>query len=94
LFHAFRRSLTAFALVFVAALASSARASIEHPDPRAEALYESAMKRLERPTIEPVRLAKSEHVAFEWLPIDAAIARVTSWTNRVALENLEHWAAR
>jgi dATP pyrophosphohydrolase len=49
---------------------------------------------LERPTIEPVRLAQSEHVAFEWLPIDAAIARVTSWTNREALENLEHWAAR
>jgi hypothetical protein len=49
---------------------------------------------LERPTIEPVRLAPSEQVAFEWLPIDAAIARVTSWTNREALENLEHWAAR
>ncbi len=48
---------------------------------------------LERPTIEPVRLAPSEHVAFEWLPIDAAIARVASWTNREALENLEHWAA-
>lgn len=49
---------------------------------------------LERPTIEPVRLAQSEHVAFEWLPIDAAIARVASWTNREALENLEHWTAR
>ena len=57
MFHAFRRSLTAFALVLVAALASSARASIEHPDPRAEALYESAMKRLERPTIEGRREA-------------------------------------
>jgi dATP pyrophosphohydrolase len=49
---------------------------------------------LERPTIELVRLAPSEHVAFEWLPIDAAIARVASWTNREALENLEHWTAR
>jgi len=49
---------------------------------------------LERPAIEPVRLTQSEHVAFEWLPIDAAIARVASWTNREALENLEHWTAR
>jgi dihydroneopterin triphosphate diphosphatase len=49
---------------------------------------------LERPTIEPVRLKPNEHVAFEWLPIDAAIERVTSWTNREALENLEHWTAR
>ena len=48
---------------------------------------------LERPTIEPVRLAPSEHATFEWLPIDAAIARVSSWTNREALENLDQWAA-
>jgi dATP pyrophosphohydrolase len=48
---------------------------------------------LERPTIEPVRLEPREHVAFEWLPIDAAIERVASWTNREALENLERWAA-
>jgi dATP pyrophosphohydrolase len=49
---------------------------------------------LERPTIEPVRLAPSEHVGCEWLPIDAAIARVASWTNREALEKLAQWAAR
>jgi dATP pyrophosphohydrolase len=49
---------------------------------------------LERPTIEPVRLATSEHVACEWLPLDVAIARVASWTNREALENLAQWAAR
>jgi len=49
---------------------------------------------LERPTIEPVRLAPREHVAFEWLPIAAAIARVASWTNREALENLAQWAVR
>jgi dATP pyrophosphohydrolase len=48
---------------------------------------------LELPTIEPVRLAPREHVAFDWLPIDAAVARVASWTNREALENLEQWAA-
>ena len=49
---------------------------------------------LERPTIEPVRLEATEHVAFEWLPIDAAIARVSSWTNRAALEHLAQWAVR
>jgi dihydroneopterin triphosphate diphosphatase len=49
---------------------------------------------LERPAIEPVRLAPSEHVACEWLPIDAAIARASSWTNREALENLAEWVAR
>ena len=48
---------------------------------------------LERPAIEPVRITPREHVAYEWLPIDAAIARVSSWTNREALENLERWAA-
>jgi dATP pyrophosphohydrolase len=49
---------------------------------------------LERPTIEPVRLAPAEHVGCEWVSIDAAIARVASWTNREALENLERWAVR
>jgi dihydroneopterin triphosphate diphosphatase len=48
---------------------------------------------LERPTIEPVRLAPHEHVAFEWLPIAAAIERVASSTNREALQNLEQWTA-
>jgi dATP pyrophosphohydrolase len=48
---------------------------------------------LERPTIEPVRIEPREHVAYEWLPIDTAIARVSSWTNREALENLERWTA-
>jgi dATP pyrophosphohydrolase len=36
----------------------------------------------------PVRLSPSEHKTCEWLPLDAAIARVTSWTNREAIERL------
>jgi dATP pyrophosphohydrolase len=35
----------------------------------------------------PVTLT-SEHVAYEWLPIEAAIRKVASWTNREALERL------
>ena len=31
------------------------------------------------------KLASREHVAFEWLPIEAAVNRVTSWSNAVAL---------
>ena len=34
------------------------------------------------------KLATREHVAFEWLPIEAAIKRVTSWSNAAALEAL------
>ena len=48
---------------------------------------------LERPMIVPVRIEPREHVGYEWLPIDGAIARVSSWTNREALERLEQWAA-
>jgi dATP pyrophosphohydrolase len=36
----------------------------------------------------PVRLNPAEHRRFEWLPVEAAIGRVTSWTNRSALERL------
>ena len=31
------------------------------------------------------KLAAREHVAFEWLPMQAAIKRVTSWSNAAAL---------
>lgn len=34
------------------------------------------------------KLAEREHVAFEWLPIEAAIKRVTSWSNAVAFSAL------
>lgn len=32
-----------------------------------------------------VRLNPEEHTTAQWLPLDTAIARVTSWTNREAL---------
>jgi dATP pyrophosphohydrolase len=48
---------------------------------------------LELPATEPIRLEPREHVAYEWLAIDAAIARVSSWTNREALEQLKARAA-
>lgn len=34
------------------------------------------------------KLAPREHVAFAWLPITAAIARVTSWSNAAAFSAL------
>jgi dihydroneopterin triphosphate diphosphatase len=30
------------------------------------------------------KLAAREHVSYEWLPVDAAIKRVTSWSNAAA----------
>jgi len=47
---------------------------------------------LELPAKCPVTLAPDEHVARAWLPIEAAIARVSSWTNREALERLRDGA--
>jgi len=43
---------------------------------------------LELPDRQPVRLQPREHVAFEWLPFALAIPKVSSWTNREALERL------
>jgi dATP pyrophosphohydrolase len=43
---------------------------------------------LELAAARPVRLAPAEHVAYEWLPIEAAIGKASSWTNREALERL------
>jgi dATP pyrophosphohydrolase len=43
---------------------------------------------LELPAREPIRLQPREHVAYAWLPLDLAIAKVSSWTNREALERL------
>jgi dATP pyrophosphohydrolase len=43
---------------------------------------------LELPRREPVTLRAAEHVAYEWLPLEAAIRKVSSWTNRAALEEL------
>ncbi len=36
----------------------------------------------------PIRLHDAEHSEFAWCPIDEAILRVWSWTNRAALEQL------
>jgi hypothetical protein len=43
---------------------------------------------LEVPEARDVRIEPTEHVAFGWLPIEAAIAKVASWTNREALQLL------
>lgn len=43
---------------------------------------------LELPARRNVRLQPREHVAYEWLPLELAIAKVASWTNREALEHL------
>jgi dATP pyrophosphohydrolase len=36
----------------------------------------------------PIRLSSDEHSGFCWCPVDEAIERVWSWTNRAALEQL------
>jgi dATP pyrophosphohydrolase len=43
---------------------------------------------LRLPVRVPVTLDPREHLAFQWLPLEAAIAAATSWTNREALERL------
>ena len=43
---------------------------------------------LELAAAQPVRLAPAEHVAYEWLPIEAAVRKASSWTNREAIERL------
>jgi 8-oxo-dGTP pyrophosphatase MutT (NUDIX family) len=43
---------------------------------------------LEIPERVAVTLNPAEHDAYEWLPLEQAIARVSSWTNREALEDL------
>jgi dATP pyrophosphohydrolase len=44
---------------------------------------------LEVPEVRAVRLAPGEHVAYLWLPVEAAIEKVASWTNREALQRLK-----
>jgi dihydroneopterin triphosphate diphosphatase len=43
---------------------------------------------LELPTKQAVRLAPAEHIAYEWLSIEAAAQKASSWTNREALDRL------
>lgn len=44
--------------------------------------------RLELPSTCAVKLEVREHTEYEWVPIDEAIERVWSWTNREALEGI------
>jgi len=44
---------------------------------------------LETPEVRAVRLEPHEHCAYLWLPVDAAIEKVSSWTNREALQRLK-----
>ena len=44
---------------------------------------------LEVPAVRAIRLEPAEHLAYLWLPIEAAIERVASWTNREALQLLQ-----
>jgi 8-oxo-dGTP pyrophosphatase MutT (NUDIX family) len=48
---------------------------------------------LEVPDRVAVTLNPAEHSAYEWLPLEEAIAKVSSWTNREALERLQRGAA-
>ena len=49
---------------------------------------------LEVPEVRAVRLEPSEHVAYLWLPVDGAIEKVASWTNREALQRLKDSRAK
>lgn len=43
---------------------------------------------LELPERVSVQLNPQEHARFQWLPLDAAAQRVSSWTNRDAINDL------
>jgi dATP pyrophosphohydrolase len=44
--------------------------------------------RLRLPTTMEIQINQDEHSAYRWMPIDAAIDVVWSWTNREALQDL------
>ena len=44
------------------------------------------------PAAVQIEVNQEEHSAYRWLPIDAAIDAVWSWTNREALEDLQRRA--
>ena len=44
---------------------------------------------LEVPEVRAVKIEPTEHVAYLWLPVEAAIEKVASWTNREALQRLK-----
>lgn len=41
------------------------------------------------PATIPPRLAPREHVAYEWMPLETAARRATSWSNIAALHHLQ-----
>jgi dATP pyrophosphohydrolase len=43
---------------------------------------------LEVPDVCAVKIEPTEHAAYLWLPMEAAIEKVASWTNREALQRL------
>ncbi|NHA16026.1 dihydroneopterin triphosphate diphosphatase [Thioalkalivibrio sp. XN279] len=43
---------------------------------------------LELPEPAPIRLDAAEHRAFAWLPLDEALSRASSWSNRAALQRI------
>ena len=49
---------------------------------------------LRLPARRPVSVAPREHVAFEWLPWEAAAERVRSWSNRDAIRLLPEMIRR
>jgi len=42
--------------------------------------------RVELAEMVPIRLSRLEHLRFDWLPAQQALARVSSYTNRTAIE--------
>lgn len=44
---------------------------------------------LELPRVCDIQIEPREHAAYLWLPIDGAIEKVASWTNREALQRLK-----
>lgn len=46
------------------------------------------------PAAVPIRLNPAEHTEYRWLPLLQAAARVSSWTNREALERLREERGR
>ena len=44
---------------------------------------------LEVPEVRAVHIEPTEHVAYLWLPVEAALEKVASWTNREALQRLK-----
>jgi len=41
------------------------------------------------PGVTEIQIDKEEHSAYRWMPIDAAIDAVWSWTNKEALQDLQ-----